>query len=105
MKEKTSMNQEKINVLLFDNNGADTLRFDIPNIKDGIAVNLNKTSGQIELKRVFEELLKYMNLHDIVLELTIDSQYKKGLFKEVCTEYISDLNNEIHQIKAEIVKL
>lgn len=105
MKEKISMNQEKISVVLYDNNGVDTLRFDFPEIKEGILVNLDKTSGQKDLKKVFETLLKKLNSSDVTLELTIEKQYKKGLFKEVCTEYISDLNSEIQQIRAEIVKL
>ena len=66
---------------------------------------MNATSGQKDLKIVFEKILKMLNSKDIELNLTIDEQYKKGLYKEVCTEYISDLNKEIEEVRAEIKKL
>lgn len=44
MSEKISMNQEVIDVKLFDDNGTDTLLFNIPGVKDGVSVNLNETS-------------------------------------------------------------
>lgn len=105
MSEKISTNQEVIDVKLFDDNGTDTLLFNIPGVKDGVSVNLNATSGQKDLKIVFEKILKMLNSKDIELNLTIDEQYKKGLYKEVCTEYISDLNKEIEEVRAEIKKL
>ena len=101
MNEKTSMNQEIVNVTLYDNNGIDTLLFEIPE-EEGIAVNLNETSGQKDLKNVFEKVLKRLSLNDLELKLSIDETYKKGLYKEVCEEYISDLNNEIRVVRSEI---
>lgn len=105
MSEKTSTNQEIIEVKLFDDNGTDTLLFGIPGEKDGVPVNLNETSGQKDLKIVFEKLLERLNTKEIELKLVIDEKYKKGLYKEVCEEYISDLNKEIADVRAEIKKL
>lgn len=102
MKEKTSTNQEAIEVKLFDNNGIDTLLFCIPRDEEGISVNLNDTSGQNDFKRVFETILKELETKDIIFNLTIDDHYKKGLYKEVCEEYIADLNKEINTIRNEI---
>ena len=38
-------------------------------------------------------------------EGVIDKLYKKGLYKEVCQEYISDLNEEIKEVREEIKNL
>lgn len=102
MNEKISTNQEVIMVKLFDNNGIDTLLFSIPSTNEEIPVNLNETSGQKDLKIVFEKLLIILNNQDIKLNLSIDPSYKKGLYKEVCKEYIADLNKEIKEVRKEI---
>ena len=105
MKEKISMSREIIEVLLHDDNGTDTLLFEIPGVKAGIPVNLNAASGQSDLKKVFEKLIKKLNVNDIELKLKIDEQYKKNLYIEVCNEYISDLNKEIKEVRTEIKNL
>ena len=102
MSEKTSTNQEIVRVTLYDNNGIDTLLFEMSE-EEGINVNLNETSGQRDLKNVFEMILKRLSSKDLELKLSIDEQYKKGLYKEVCEEYISDLNKEIQAVRAEIM--
>lgn len=102
MKEKTSTNQETLDVKLFDDNGIDTLLFCVSSDGEGISVNLNDTSGQNDFKRVFETILKELDTRDIIFNLIIDDHYKKGLYKEVCEEYIADLNKEINTIRDEI---
>ncbi|SFR14011.1 hypothetical protein [Desulfoscipio geothermicus] len=69
-----------------------------------IAVNLNSESGQQDLKRVFSKLLEKSIIDDIVLELSISSNYTKSLYKEVCQEYIEALNTEIKKVSVEIRK-
>lgn len=105
MKEKTSMNQEIINAKLIELDGVDTLIFKIPEIEDDIAVNLNSNEGQNDLKKVFENLLVIINEKEVEIQLEIDEQYKKGLYKEVCLEYIEDLNKEIKSVREEVLKL
>lgn len=105
MSEKISTNQEIINVKLLEDNGTDIMLFYIPGEENGISVNLNETSGQKDLKNVFGRILKILNTKDVVLELNIDKLYKKGLYKEVCQEYISDLNEEIKEVREEIKNL
>lgn len=105
MKEKTSMSLEIIKVKLLEVEGVDTLTFEIPKIEEGISVNLNTNEGQNDLRRVFENLLVIINSKDIELKLEIDENYKKGLYKEVCAEYIEDLNKEIKSVRGEVLKL
>lgn len=63
-------------------------------------VNLNSSSNQAEIKDVFSKLLELLITDDITLELNIADGYSKGLYKDVCTEYIQDLNREIAQVMA-----
>jgi hypothetical protein len=105
MKEKKSMNQEVINVELFSNNGVDTLLFKELGSKEGISVNLNSTTGQQDLKNVFGNLLHILQNKDVELRLNINPLYKKGLYKEVCEEYIKDLNKEIKAVRADILNI
>ncbi len=102
MKEKKSTNQEIVEVRLLDDEGTDTLLFNFPDNGKSISVNLNSTSGQKDLKKVFETVLKELSSKDIKLALEIDEHYKKGLYKEVCEEYIADLNKEIKNVREEI---
>lgn len=67
-------------------------------------VNLNSSSSQAEIKDVFSRLLELLITDDIVLDLKFSEGYSKGLYKEVCTEYINDLNREILQVKESISK-
>lgn len=105
MKEKISTNLEIINVKLLEVDGVDTLIFEIPEMEDGLSVNLNTNEGQNDLKKVFENLLVLINKQDVELKLEIDEHYKKGLYKEVCREYIDDLNKEIKSVRGEVLKL
>lgn len=102
MKEKISMNQE-IKVILLEKNEVDYLCFEFD--KDVVEVNLNDVSGQQDLKTVFSKLLKLINDKDVELKLEIADGYKKGLYKEVCYEYVDDLNNEIKEVREEMKKL
>ena len=35
---------------------------------------------------------------EVSLNLTIDDNYKKTLYKDVCQEYIKDLNKELQKV-------
>ena len=65
-------------------------------------VNLNSPSNQTEIKDVFSKLLEMLIKDDITLQLTIAKDYSKGLYKDVCTEYIQDLNREIAQVMTSV---
>ena len=91
------MNQVMIEVLLNSIDEADILTFfiDPEENQGGYCVNLNSTSSQSELKQVFSALLKKLAVNEITLELKIEKNYTKGLYIDVCAEYINDLNKEL----------
>ena len=94
------MSLETIKVELTVIGEMDVLIFhlDSEKIPDGFSVNLNTASSQSELKAVFSKLLEMMIESEISLELIIAEGYSKGLYKDVCAEYIQDLNREIKQV-------
>ena len=42
--------------------------------------------------------------NDIKLQLEIADGYSKGLYKDVCEEYISELQKEISDVKEQLIK-
>lgn len=105
MKERIYMNQEMINVSLTTIEDMDVLLFDIDGNGQPIRVNLNSTEGQQDLKGVFSALLKRLYSSDIKLQLRIEPTYRKGLYIEVCQEYVNDLNKELKDVREEIIRL
>ena len=90
--------QDKIVVNLKNEDGNDFLifNFDIP-----IKLNLNKCSND-DLKKVFCEVLKLIvQGNKKTFKLEISQDYTKELFKDVFTEYIKIINEEINKIKYE----
>lgn len=67
-------------------------------------INLNDSSSQLQIKEVFSKLLEELLLFDIDLVLEIQEDYSKGLYKDVFTEYISELNKELKQTKSMMKK-
>lgn len=67
-------------------------------------INLNDSSSQLQIKEVFSKLLEELLLFDIDLVLEIKEGYSKGLYKDVFTEYISELNKELKQTKSMMKK-
>lgn len=63
-------------------------------------INLNDSSSQLQIKEVFSKLLEELLLFDIDLVLEIQEGYSKGLYKDVFTEYISELNKELKQTRS-----
>lgn len=94
---------KKIDVTLTVLNEIDVLIFSLDEDNpEKYKINLNSSTSQSEIKDVFAKLLEILIENDILLELKIADGYSKGLYKDVCTEYISDLNREIQQIKITI---
>ena len=92
------MNQEVkiIKVELKKYNSYDMLSFYIKQIE--YYVNLNSENSQNDLKTIFSILLEQMIENPIELEFEIAQGYKSGLYIDVCTEYIKELNREIKQV-------
>lgn len=103
MKGKKSMNQRTIDVVLTVSGEIDVLVFCLDEEQpDAYTVNLNSTTSQNELKEVFAKLLQLLLSEDISLKLIIAEGYSKGLYKDVCKEYIEDLNRELVKVKESI---
>ncbi len=65
-------------------------------------IELNNESNQLQIKKVFSKLLEMLIESDIDLNLVIADGYSKGLYKDVCSEYIVALNQEITEVKENI---
>lgn len=92
------MNQEIkiINVELKKENESDILSFFIE--EEEHHVSLNSENSQNDLKEIFSILLGQMINNPIELNFQIAQDYKSGLFIDVCSEYIKELNREIKQV-------
>ena len=92
------MSQRVIDVTLsaFDND-TDILTFHISK-DDLLHVNLNNAACQNDLKIVFTKLLQLAVEDDVTLAFSIEEGYARGLYKDVCTEYIGDLNRELCEV-------
>jgi hypothetical protein len=101
MKGEIFMNQEIINVeLLALDTDTDILRFYVG--EESLDVNLNSPACQGPLKDIFSVLLRRLIHLDIKLELSVNEEYKRAMYIEVCTEYINDLNRELADVKDEL---
>jgi hypothetical protein len=99
------MNQKVIEVKLTVLSDIDVLIFGLDEERpEAYVVNLNSADSQNELKKVFSHLLQVLLETDIYLKYTIAPGFSKGLYKEVCKEYIDDLNRELSQVKANMEK-
>lgn len=97
------MNQV-INVKLYSpDEDSDVLSFEVTG-DHTIEVNLNDDSCQNRLKEVFIELFSLQLKGEIELHLVIDEAYKRTLYKEVCSEYIKDLNTELAGVRSIILE-
>lgn len=99
------MSQETIEVNLTTNESdADVLEFYFE--ENPIIVNLNSSECQNELKVMFAALLEDVIAADKVLKLTftVNKDYSRVLYKDVCSEYISELNKEIEEIYKKMKK-
>ncbi|MEI3395748.1 MAG: hypothetical protein V8R82_08740 [Clostridia bacterium] len=88
------MNQDNIiNVELKKENEVDILEFQFDN---PVKINLNNSNNK-DLKEMFEVLLKELIKKKFTLKLNVPSNYKTGLYIDVCNEYINALNEEIKE--------
>lgn len=99
------MSQRVIDVKLTAMSDVDVLIFGLDEEQpEAYVVNLNSATSQNELKEVFSKLLELLLTEDILLQLSVAPGYSKGLYKDVCKEYIEDLNRELVQVKANMKK-
>lgn len=80
----------------------DVMVFKMDEEQTEFVIEMNNSRSQIKMKEVFTRLLELLLESDVTLKLSIAEGYSKGLYKEVCTEYIKDLNRELTQVKDSI---
>lgn len=96
------MNQRTIKVLLSaEGEEKDTLSFFVSE-DHPLIVNLNTPDCQTDLQSVFAAILKESISNDIELALVINEKYERTLYKDVCTEYIKQLNNELSKTQEKV---
>lgn len=94
------MSQMEIEVLLTVRGEQDVLEFRMnPDSDEDYYLDLNSESNQDCLKMVFSKLLELSLENDIKLVYKVEDGYSKGLYKEVCNEYVKDLNREIDNVR------
>lgn len=92
-----------IDVLLTVNGNEDVLIFKLDEEHpEDYSIDLNSDSNQTQIKKVFSKLLELLLSKDIELKYSVAEGYSKGLYKDVCEEYVNDLNTEIVSVKAQL---
>lgn len=96
MKEGIFMNQEIIKATLLEQDDIDILRFEID--EEGLDINLNSPECQKSLKKLFTLILEKVVDRSVEITLEIQDGYSRGMYVEVCEEYIKDLNRELGEV-------
>ncbi|HBW13295.1 MAG TPA: hypothetical protein DEF30_05700 [Proteiniclasticum sp.] len=91
------MKQEIIKATLIDGKGdTDVLSFSIgPN---NLEIDLNSSECQNSIKELFSLILNEAVINDIKIEFHVGDGYSRGMYIEVCEEYIKDLNRELVEV-------
>lgn len=71
---------------------------------DKYIVHLNSANNQTDIKSVFSKILEMLFCNEVNLQLEIAEGYAKGLYKDVCEEYINELQKEISDVKEQLIK-
>lgn len=97
------MNQITLNVKLFaEGEDEDILAFCFEEGEGRI--NLNSDACQAQMKEVFSKLVWLSINNDVELSLVIEKGYARGLYKDVCQEYVRELQREMNNVREKIRK-
>lgn len=96
MKEGIFMSREIIKATLLEQDDTDILRFEID--ENDLDINLNSSECQNSLKKMFTIILEKAIYGSIEIQLDIQEEYSRGMYIEVCEEYIKDLNRELKEV-------
>lgn len=89
------MNPRIIKVLLTTlGEDKDILRFCIGE-DTFVDVDLDSTACQTEIKKLFSEIHKIAVAEDVELEFISEEDFPRGLYKDVCEQYILDIAREL----------
>ena len=97
------MNQIKLNVKLFaEGEDEDILAFCFAEGEGRIS--LNSDSSQVQMMEVFSKLVYLCINNDVELSLEIEEGYKRSLYKDVCQEYVRELQRELNNVTEKVRK-
>lgn len=89
------MNQKTIDVTLKAvDEDKDILSFQLTD-EDVVEINLNSKTCQADIKHLFTNLLNLSISEDLSFNLLFQDGYSKDIYKDVCSEYISDISKEL----------
>lgn len=100
------MNQEEssctLKAKLFVDGGIDYLELNV----DGKIhkLNLNDEDDQEQIKKMFCDLVELLETVSVKIELDVADDYDNTLLLEVSTSYISDLNEELESVRANLLE-
>ena len=103
--KQSSHSSVRVIVELQELNNEDVMIFNMDEDENKYVIYMNRSSGQAEMKDVFTKLLELLMNNNVTVELKIADGYAKGLYKEVCSEYVSELNRELIQVKTSMEEL
>ena len=97
------MMQKVTTTVLKDDNDNDALRFCFP---DGttLDVNLVGENGNVQLKDVFERVLKLQLKDDVEIEFKPTEGYTNAMYTQVCRAYTETLKKELAPVRSMIIK-
>ena len=91
-----SQEDQVIEVWLIKNDEKDYLVFGFDDEKK---ICLNEENCQEQLKELFSILLQELIKKPISLKYVEKNDYRVGLYKDVCKEYVTELNKEIMNVR------
>ncbi len=101
MKGRTSMNPIMLEVRLYaETEDDDILSFMFEDGEEKIYMNSDSCQGQ--MKEVFSKLITLSLRNDVKLKFVIDDEFGRGLYKDVCAEYVQELQRELDGVKDRI---
>lgn len=97
MRGNIFMNQVDLKVKLYaDSNGNDILSFGFENGAGEVYLNMDNCQSQ--MKDVYSKLIRFSIENDVSLKFETESSYKRALYKEVCEEYVKELQKELDTV-------
>lgn len=91
------MNPIDLEVLLYeDEDKEDVLEF---KFDESAKMYMDSDTCQADMKSIFSKLIKLSINYDVTLKLTVDKNYSRRLYIDVCEEYIESLQEELDSVR------
>jgi hypothetical protein len=89
-----------INAILNAIEDNDILSFELTPV---LQVKLTDTQGSNDLLNVFVAILKILVAEDVSVQLIDNPSYTNQMYKDICAEYIAELNNDIKEARKSLL--